>query len=542
MDVTRPRREHWRPSPAFIESAVIFVVFLAAYFAIGYRVVVDLHVVNYDALSRMAHAFFVWHNDPAKLAAIGFVWPPIQTLAFLPFTLIKPLATSLTALPATSAAFAAGMLVALNAVFRLVEMRPWARWSLLVAFGINPMVVYYAANGMAESVYLFFLVTGVYFLLRWHLGGGAHLLALVGTFFGLAALSRWEMAPYALLVGLALGLILYVRKADAREVEGSVLLYLAPIAYLAASWLFFSWLIVGDPFHFLEFGPASADLSASQGQLTEVSLRGLPTATIAEYLLLLNLVLFPLAVIVAPSLFASALAKRDLMSLVLALLVITNAAVTAFLFWRNHDSNLFQLRYNMRAMPLAMIGAAWLFWVWRASRARHVIWGATLLILVASLPLTWQTMQTYTYQYEENVFLTALASGEDQEGNIAIGGYPIGIRSERDMADHITDELPRETQILTDDAQSLGVMLLTGSPDRFIDRIDDGDDDFKEIRDAPFGKVDYFLVATDERCRPPCEDLVRTRYPGVLADREPGMRVVYSTPRYALIELDRTAP
>ncbi len=84
-------------------------------------------------------------------------------------------------------------------------------------------------------------------------------------------------------------------------------------------------------------------------------------------------------------------------------------------------------------------------------------------------------MSTYTYQYEENVFLRALATGEDQEGNSGIGGYPIGIADERQMADYINDELPDDDVILTDDAQSLGVMVLTGHPDRFFDRIDRGD-------------------------------------------------------------------
>jgi len=538
----RPSRTPWRPSAELAEALLVFLLFFGAYFAIGYRTVVDLHVVNFDALARLAHAFFVWHNDPTKLAAIGFVWPPLQTIAFLPFTLIKPVATSLAALPATSATFAAGLMVVLNSTFRLVQMPAWARWPLLVAFGANPMIVYYAANGMAEAVYLFFLVTGVYFLLRWYLGGGTHLLALVGAFLGMAMLARYEMAPFAVLVGLSIALILFLRKRAADEVEGSLLLFIAPIVYLGASWLFFSALIVGDPFKFLDIGPTSADISTSQGQASGLELAGLPPATIAKYLLLLNFGLFPLALLVAPSLVAGAGMKRDIMSLVLCGLVLTNAAVTGLLFWSNQDPNLFQLRYNMRAMPLAVIGAAWLFHLWRPSRARFAIWGATLAVLVLSLPVTWRTMETYAYQYEENVFLAALETGRDQEGSIGIGGYPIGIRSEQDMADYVEERLEPGARILTDDAQTLGVMLLSGRPDAFIDRIDRGDDAFERLRDAPFGKVDYMLVATDERCRPPCEDIVRTRYPGILSDRVEGLRVLYRTPRYVLVDVAEERP
>ena len=76
----------------------------------------------------------------------------------------------------------------------------------------------------------------------------------------------------------------------------------------------------------------------------------------------LNFALFPLAPIVFGGLLITAAVRRDLMSLVLAALIVTNAAVTALLFLQASDPNLVQLRYNMRAIPLALIGAAWLFY------------------------------------------------------------------------------------------------------------------------------------------------------------------------------------
>ena len=55
-----------------------------------------------DGEARLAHAFFALWNQPAKLAAIGTYWPPLETLALLPFAAIRPLATSLVALPLSS--------------------------------------------------------------------------------------------------------------------------------------------------------------------------------------------------------------------------------------------------------------------------------------------------------------------------------------------------------------------------------------------------------------------------------------------------------
>ena len=110
------------------------------------------------------------------------------------------------------------------------------------------------------------------------------------------------------------------------------------------------------------------------------------------------------------------------------------------------------------------------------------------------------------------------------------------------MADFIEENVPEDEVILTDDAQSLGIMLLSGRPDLFFDRIDRGDEVWRRALNDPFGEINYFLVTTDERCRAPCVDFVRERYPGVLRDKVPGMRVVFRTKQYVLIELDEEAP
>jgi hypothetical protein len=543
---TRPRlKARPRSRRRWVESLAIFLAFFGLYFGIGHHVVVDLHLVNFDALSRLSHAYFVWWNDPPKLAAVGFIWPPVQTLVFLPFAVIKPLATSLAALPAMSATFMAATMVVLNRSLEISDMRWFARLPLLVAFGINPMIVYYGANGMAEAVYLCFLVIGIYFLVRWNLTRRTHFLAFVGVAMALALLARYEIFPFVLVVAAGIAAITMAGREKVyrpQELEGSLLLFLAPIAYAGSAWIFFNWLIIGDPISFLGIGPTTADVGTSQQDIAGLAARDLGASEIARFLLTLNLGLFPLAVLVMPALLTTAVAKRDLMSLVLAALVITNAAVTALLFIRTNDPNLVQLRYNMRAIPLALIALGWLYYVWKPRGVRIGIWVAGLLVLLVSLPSTWRVMETYSYQYEENLFLRAIETGQDQEGNIAIGGYPIGIKDEQTMADYIDQDVPPGEVILTDDAQTLGIMLLSGRPGDFFDRIDRGDERWNEALNDPFGEVDYFLVTTNERCRPPCEDKVRARYPGILRDREPGMEVVLETPQYVLVAVDPVAP
>ena len=82
-------------------------------------------------------------------------------------------------------------------------------------------------------------------------------------------------------------------------------------------------------------------------------------------------------------------------------------------------------------------------------------------------------MKSWPYQYEENIFVRALSSGHDQEGADAGGPYTVGNVDDREMARWIDANVAREKNaILTDDAQGFGVMLATGRPDLFFDRID----------------------------------------------------------------------
>ena len=247
-------------------------------------------------------------------------------------------------------------------------MKWFARLPLLLAFGICPMIVYYGANGMAEAVYLYFLVVGVYFLMRWNPPRRTHFLAFVGTALALALLSRYEIMPFVLVIAAGIAAITLAGREQVyrpQELEGSLLLYLAPIAYAGSAWIFFNWLIIGDPLGFLGIGPTTADVGTSQQDIAGLAARDLGASEIVQYLITLNLGLFPLAVLVVPALLVTAVVKRDLMSLVLTALVVTNAAVAGLLFIQTSDPNLVQLRYNMRAIPLALIAVAWLYYVWK---------------------------------------------------------------------------------------------------------------------------------------------------------------------------------
>ncbi|MCW2966308.1 MAG: hypothetical protein JWM71_80, partial [Solirubrobacteraceae bacterium] len=130
--------------PGRLATFGMFVVVAVFYGYIGYRTTIGSHVVVFDALDRLARSYLVWHNDPPKLAAVGFVFPPITTMSLLPFAVVKPFATSLVALPVASAMFAAGTIVVLDRTLARCDIVPLLRYPLLAAFGLNPFWLFYA--------------------------------------------------------------------------------------------------------------------------------------------------------------------------------------------------------------------------------------------------------------------------------------------------------------------------------------------------------------------------------------------------------------
>ncbi|HSO01650.1 MAG TPA: hypothetical protein VLS46_03930, partial [Gaiellaceae bacterium] len=297
--VFRKARRRRGLSPVGRETLVLFTISFAAYGALGYRVVVQQHLVVFDALSRLSHAYFVWHNQPPKLAAVGFVWPPLSTVVFLPFAIVKPVATSLAALPLTSAVFAAGLLCVLNRIFQLAGMPRLHRFPLLVAFGVNPMILFYATNGMSEIVYLYFLVAGVFFFFKWYLDRIPSSLILAAVCFSAGILSRYEVITWAVLLTGVVVLALIRQHVTRTELEGTVIAYLAPISYGVSLWLFFNWLILSDPLFFLRNqAPGGTRRPGEVSASLTVAGERIPAAELAGRIVELNWQLFPLTLVV----------------------------------------------------------------------------------------------------------------------------------------------------------------------------------------------------------------------------------------------------
>jgi hypothetical protein len=160
------------------------------------------------------------------------------------------------------------------------------------------------------------------------------------------------------------------------------------------------------------------------------------------------------------------------------------------------------------------------------------------VLLIVGLFTAWRAMETYPFQSLEQAFARAVSTGADQEGTNSIGGFTVGIRSEAEMASYINRTISGRHAILTDNSQTYGVILLSGRPRVFFDRVIKGDGVWQSVLRDPYGVVQYMLVAYNPRGG----DLIRARYPGLIAGNPKGFKVVYQTSRYVLVKVPGLDP
>ncbi len=505
------------------ETLAIFVVFSIVFFLFGYKVVIDQHVVVFDALDRLSRALMVWHNDPPKLAAIGFTLPPLGTLALVPFALFRDLVSSGIALPLSSALFAAGALAFLDRMFAAAEMG-FLRLGVVLLIAVNPMFAFYAVNGMPESFYFLLVAFAMFCMVAWSRTLSVRYLIGTGLALSVAALVRYEFIAWTLLLAFVFAAVLAQRDRDGDEIQGSVVAFLAPIFYCVGLWIFFNLIVLGEPFAWIDVTRTEPIFATGPGP--DFSFGGALTASLEIQLI------FPLTLVIFPFLLFSAFREGGAASVGFALLILVNIAWSIGSAAIAGSVDAIELKDALPGMLAALAGLAWLHYLFENMRTIVAI--GTIAGAAIALPFAWDQMKNYPHQNLEQAFTRAALSNEDQEGTSSRGGFTVGIRQERDAANFITGLDTGEGDILTDNSRTFGVIDITGEPELFFDRVDEGDDEWEAVLDDPFGQVQYMLI---ER-----SDLVADRYPGIEDDEVDGFEVVTSNDRYTVVRVAEENP
>lgn len=512
------------------ESGAIFLLFSIIYGVIGYFLLTDARIVNFIGLEHLNEAYMTFWNDPPRLAAIGLEPAALASVAYLPFTIIKPFATSLVALPVLTA-IAAGLLMAsLNSLMRNCGISLVFRVVLLILFGLNPMFVYYAGNGDPAILGIFLLGVALSSLISWGITDQTRHLAAAGLAMGFAVMIDYGYFLVAFGFAIAFLVVAASKKDDGLKVRSTLLLFLTPVAYALLFWCLLNWVLIGDPFDWItaqngviqanttgELQAVTTDLGGSLGDLFEVTLGIAPLALLAGILAIVGSFL-----------------KRDSTGWALLIVGLCIAAVPVLRAVFADQANLLDLADGI---PLAVFAVAATAWFGKDG------WGAVGAVimaigLIAAIPLGWNAMQDYRFQNQAEAFTRWVDTGNSQEGTSSVGGYKVGIDPELAMANYINNEIPQEKRsVLVDQNFSYGVMITSGRPQNFFDRVDEGEETWQATIDDPFGEVNYMLITTSR-----AGDQIAKKWPIAVQGGVAGLEPVFRTDRYVLVKVAETRP
>jgi hypothetical protein len=245
-----------------------FVISLALYLGIGSYLSLVLHAFQGDAYSRVANAYYVLFSRDPHLAAIGFVWTPLPSLVELLFTPLSvvwpPMVRNGYAAVLMSSLFMAGAVHQMERTLDELRVRTIARYVLVAAFALNPMVVYHGAIGTSEAPMAFFMIVAARHLMAWSRSGAIDRVVVVGLALAAAYLTRYEAALSAAGAVAIVGLLGLLRTPGPqlrrlKMAAADSLIAGAPFLLVFVAWALASWLIVGDPF--AQFGSAYGNSS-----------------------------------------------------------------------------------------------------------------------------------------------------------------------------------------------------------------------------------------------------------------------------------------
>lgn len=178
-------------------------------------------------------------------------------------------------------------------------------------------------------------------------------------------------------------------------------------------------------------------------------------------------------------------------------------------------------------LVISIVGGVWLVRTTGAQLLAFVL----IAGLAVSVPWTLDQMKTYKYQSVEGNFVHALTSGDSQEGTRNRSGQVVGFDQDLAMADFITKNVSARASVLADNSTTYGVIVLTGHPELFFDRIDRGDGPWLKARNDPPASVQYLLISHSEK------DLLRRAYPDAATGNDARLPVAYSNDRYTLVKV-----
>jgi len=203
------------------EGVVVAILCTAGYLTVAFILDFKTLSFNGDAVARMANGFYVLYSRDPHLAAMGFVWNPLQSILDMGPLLFKDLWPSLAS--HDMAGSIVSVLCMVGAVHQVrCALRDWGvargpRLVMTLIFAANPMIILYSANGMSEALYLFTLVATTRYLARWLRGDDLRSLVYAAVALGFCYLARNEAVLPAIMAATIVLVVSYRRGSGLRH-------------------------------------------------------------------------------------------------------------------------------------------------------------------------------------------------------------------------------------------------------------------------------------------------------------------------------------
>uniref|UniRef100_UPI003D93F5E9 ArnT family glycosyltransferase n=1 Tax=Gordonia sp. B7-2 TaxID=3420932 RepID=UPI003D93F5E9 len=513
----------------------IFAATFVLYLAVGVYLAAGLHVYVGDSLSRVQSAQSVLFSRDPHLAAIGFIFTPLTAIVQLPLTALTPwwpeLTTEAISAAVMSAAFMAGSVVQISGVARDRGLPGWMGGLITVCYAINPMIVFYGANGMSEAPYLFFLAWASRRLIRWVDTDDVHELVVAAMALGFGYLTRYDGGAATMAAALLVGLVSF-RRAEKVGTPPSTRWYrtildvglvVLPSAVAFVGWALTSWLITGNAFAQFssEYGNASIieQSGGSGSDTTEAALR----FSMTELAILAPL--FPLLLV---AVVVTRATRRRLYPLLPTVLLI--GAVLAFqILSYSRGSTFGFLRFYITVIALAAIVALLAVPARRTapvrrpgvyaampvveSRRRPVtIMGiAAVVTMLVAIPVTAWGMTSPKYAPQEFALTAVVAPRPDSSERKHLDAQRVlrSFSTERALAQYLDSlDLP-EGSVLCDTVYGFAVVVASTRPKQFVIP---SDQDFTTILNDPAANGVQYLLSVPNEGRGSA-DALNIRYP-----------------------------
>jgi hypothetical protein len=406
---------------------------------------------------------------------------------------------------------------------------------IILLYGLHPTILLYAATGMSETVFFFFLVVAIHYLFQWVSQQRGHTsLALVGTSTALAFWTRYEAVPLLLGICATVFAVIFARTSDdpllfQRSLEASWIAVLVPGAYSIFLWMFFNWSVMGDPLFFWRSQYSNLAYTEQFRSPVNPLFHNLGVSVLyALERVQFQFVLFPLFVAVAVGL---SLWKRSLMPVLPLFLLVP---LILFHIYLNYTGGSYGwYRFYTYVLPIAVSGFYWFLSFLHQRRLRQGMVIVMLGGLAISMITTVVGMADPAIGKEEASFMQAVftngAAPQDESRSYAAA---------REVAAYIERE-SIEGLILVDSFLGFPIVLFAEHPEQFVIT---QDREFQEaLRDPPSFGIRWILVPlTDEFLRQN-EWILRT-YPDIWDEGVPWVTLAKDFDRWKLFQVTGDSP